>query len=90
MIGRTVARLAVQQGYEAMVSNSRDARTVSGTMIDQNRRGRREVWRAEPLAGKVLLDANSFYPQHDSQMAALDSHSTTARWDCLPGLQLLP
>jgi predicted dinucleotide-binding enzyme len=31
----------------------------------------------EPLAGKVVLDANNYYPQRDGQIAELDDESTT-------------
>ena len=31
----------------------------------------------EPLAGKVVIDTNNYYPQRDGQIAALDNESTT-------------
>ena len=31
----------------------------------------------EPLAGKVVIDTNNYYPQRDGQIAALDDESTT-------------
>jgi predicted dinucleotide-binding enzyme len=31
----------------------------------------------EPLAGKVVLDANNYYPQRDGKIAELDDESTT-------------
>jgi hypothetical protein len=31
----------------------------------------------EPLAGKVVIDANNYYPQRDGQIAELDDESTT-------------
>ena len=31
----------------------------------------------EPLAGKVVLDTNNYYPQRDGQVAELDDESTT-------------
>ncbi|MDO9457511.1 NADPH-dependent F420 reductase [Nocardioides sp.] len=31
----------------------------------------------EPLAGKVVLDTNNYYPQRDGQIAELDDESTT-------------
>ncbi|BBH71581.1 NADP oxidoreductase [Actinoplanes sp. OR16] len=32
---------------------------------------------AEPLAGKVLIDTNNYYPERDGRIAALDDGSTT-------------
>jgi predicted dinucleotide-binding enzyme len=32
---------------------------------------------AEPLAGKVVIDTNNYYPQRDGQIAALDEGSAT-------------
>lgn len=32
---------------------------------------------AQPLAGKVVVDANNYYPQRDGAIEALDSHATT-------------
>jgi predicted dinucleotide-binding enzyme len=31
----------------------------------------------EPLAGKVVIDTNNYYPQRDGQIAELDNESTT-------------
>jgi predicted dinucleotide-binding enzyme len=33
---------------------------------------------AEPFAGKVVIDANNYYPQRDGQIAELDSGETTS------------
>jgi predicted dinucleotide-binding enzyme len=32
---------------------------------------------AEPLAGKIVIDTNNYYPQRDGHIAALDDESTT-------------
>ncbi len=32
----------------------------------------------EPLAGKIVVDANNYYPQRDGQIAELDSRSATS------------
>jgi predicted dinucleotide-binding enzyme len=32
----------------------------------------------EPLAGKVVIDTNNYYPQRDGQVRELDDHSTTS------------
>ncbi len=31
----------------------------------------------EPLAGKIVIDTNNYYPQRDGQIAELDNESTT-------------
>jgi predicted dinucleotide-binding enzyme len=31
----------------------------------------------EPLAGKIVIDTNNYYPERDGQIAALDNESTT-------------
>ena len=32
----------------------------------------------EPLAGKVVIDTNNYYPQRDGQIPELDDESTTS------------
>lgn len=32
---------------------------------------------ASPLAGKIVMDANNYYPQRDGQIAEVDAHQTT-------------
>ena len=31
----------------------------------------------EPLAGKIVIDTNNYYPQRDGHIAELDNESTT-------------
>jgi 8-hydroxy-5-deazaflavin:NADPH oxidoreductase len=99
-IGQAVARLAVDHGYDVVLSNSRGPETladvVSGlgehadadTAEGAARRGDLVVvtiplqaYRdvpVEPLAGKVVIDTNNYYPQRDGQIASLDEGSTTS------------
>ena len=99
-IGQAVARLAVDHGYDVVLSNSRGPETladvVSGlgehadadTAEGAARRGDLVVvtiplqaYRdvpVEPLAGKVVIDTNNYYPQRDGQIASLDDGSTTS------------
>lgn len=96
-IGRAIAQLAVNQGHEVMVSNSRGPHTLmslvasigclTGTALRAAAFGEMVVVAvplrnyleipAAPLAGKVVLDANNYYPERDGQMAELDNQSTT-------------
>ena len=98
-IGSQVARLAVAQGYEVVISNSRGPETLADLVQELGPRARAatvaEVAKAaeivvvtiplksigtvpvEPLAGKVVIDTNNYYPQRDGHIAALDDESTT-------------
>ncbi|NDL63669.1 NADPH-dependent F420 reductase [Acerihabitans arboris] len=96
-IGRAIARLAVDQGHEVMVSNSRGPHTLTSlvasigcltgsaeqaaafgevVVVAVPLKNYREIPVA-PVAGKVVLDANNYYPERDGHMPELDNHSTT-------------
>ncbi|MFI7549798.1 NADPH-dependent F420 reductase [Micromonospora sediminimaris] len=99
-IGGTVARLAVNAGYDVVLSNSRGPETLTdlvdelgprasaGTVEAAARAGDLVVvtiplksYRsvpAEPLAGKVVIDTNNYYPQRDGQIPELDAGSVTS------------
>lgn len=99
-IGGTVARLAVDAGYDVVLSNSRGPETLidlvetlgahasAGTTQDAAQVGDLVVvsvplkaYRAvpvEPLAGKVVIDTNNYYPQRDGTFPELDSGETTS------------
>jgi predicted dinucleotide-binding enzyme len=98
-IGSQLARLAVQHGYRAVLSNSRGPETLgdlvaeigdgasAGTAVDAARAGHVVVVTiplknidsvpVEPLAGKIVIDTNNYYPQRDGHIAELDDESTT-------------
>jgi len=98
-IGSQVARLAVRNGYDVVISNSRGPETLStlvaelgpkaraGTPLDAARTGDIVVvtiplknYRSvpvEPLAGKIVIDTNNYYPQRDGHIPELDNESTT-------------
>ncbi|HEU5021640.1 MAG TPA: NADPH-dependent F420 reductase [Bryobacteraceae bacterium] len=98
-IGSQVARLAVANGYDVVISNSRGPETLSalvaelgpkaraGTADDAARSGDIVVvtvplknYRAvpvEPLAGKIVIDTNNYYPERDGHIPELDNESTT-------------
>jgi predicted dinucleotide-binding enzyme len=99
-IGSQVARLAVGNGYEVVVSNSRGPETLAtlvaelgpraraGTVIDAAKSGDIVVvtiplknYRTvpvEPLAGKIVIDTNNYYPSRDGHIRELDNESTTS------------
>jgi len=98
-IGSQVARLAVAQGYNVVLSNSRGPETLSPLIAELGPKARaatpseaaqaadiavvtvplknyRQV-PVEPLAGKVVIDTNNYYPQRDGHITELDNESTT-------------
>ncbi|WBB94725.1 NAD(P)-binding domain-containing protein [Verrucosispora sp. WMMC514] len=99
-IGGTVARLAVNAGYDVVLSNSRGPETLTdlvdelgpqasaGTADAAARAGDLVVvtiplksYRSvpvEPLAGKVVIDTNNYYPQRDGQIPELDEGTITS------------
>src|SRR5882672_112582 len=86
-IGSQLARLAVANGHEVVISNSRGPETLSALVTELGPKARAgtvaEAARAgdivvvavplksyrtipvEPLAGKVVIDTNNYYPQRD-------------------------
>jgi 8-hydroxy-5-deazaflavin:NADPH oxidoreductase len=98
-IGSQLARLAVQHGYDVVISNSRGPETLSALIAELGPRARAatpaEAARAgdivvvtvplknyrqvpiEPLAGKIVIDTNNYYPQRDGHIPELDDESTT-------------
>jgi predicted dinucleotide-binding enzyme len=98
-VGSQLARLAVKNGYDVVVSNSRGPETLGGLVKELGPRARagtpeeaatagdivvvtvplknyRHV-PAEPLAGKIVIDTNNYYPQRDGHIAELDNETTT-------------
>jgi 8-hydroxy-5-deazaflavin:NADPH oxidoreductase len=98
-IGSQVARLAVANGYDVVLSNSRGPETLQPLVSELGSKARaatpREAAQAgdivlvsvplkayravpvEPLAGKVVIDTNNYYPQRDGHIPELDDESTT-------------
>ena len=98
-IGSQIARLAVKNGHDVVISNSRGPETLAPLVAELGPRARAatvsEAAKAgdvvvvtiplkhyrtvpvEPLAGKVVIDTNNYYPQRDGQIPELDNESTT-------------
>jgi len=98
-IGGQLARLAVRNGYEVVISNSRGPETLSPLVAELGPKARAaaaaEAAKAgdlvvvtvplkayqtvpvEPLAGKVVIDTNNYYPQRDGHVRELDEERTT-------------
>ena len=99
-IGQAVAHLAVNAGYDVVLSNSRGPDTLQDVVAELGERADADTAEGaatrgdlvvvtiplknyvdvpvEPLAGKVVIDTNNYYPQRDGQIAELDDHSTTS------------
>lgn len=98
-IGSQVARLAVANGYNVVLSNSRGPDTLADLVKELGPKARAATpteaatagdivvvtvplrnYRSvpvEPLAGKVVIDTNNYYPQRDGHIPELDDESTT-------------
>jgi 8-hydroxy-5-deazaflavin:NADPH oxidoreductase len=98
-IGSQIARMAIESGYEVVLSNSRGPETLASLITELGPSARAatpdEAARAgdivvvtvplknyrqvpvEPLAGKVVIDTNNYYPQRDGHIPELDDESTT-------------
>jgi predicted dinucleotide-binding enzyme len=99
-IGSQVARLAVANGHDVVLSNSRGPETLSSLIAELGSRARAatpaeaakagdvvvvtiplksiHTVPAEPLAGKIVIDTNNYYPQRDGRFPQLDDESTTS------------
>ena len=99
-IGSQLARLAVANGYDVVISNSRGPETLVRPREGARAEGARrrpplEAAKAgdivvvtvplknyrqvpvEPLAGKIVIDTNNYYPERDGHIPELDNESTT-------------
>jgi 8-hydroxy-5-deazaflavin:NADPH oxidoreductase len=98
-IGSQIARLAVANGYNVVLSNSRGPETLAPLVAELGPKARAatpvEAARAgdivvitiplknyrtvpvEPLAGKIVIDTNNYYPQRDGRIPELDNETTT-------------
>lgn len=98
-IGSAVAKAAIAQGWDVVLSNSRGPETLGDLVADLGPSARAatpaEAAEAadlavvtiplkavgsvpvEPLADKVVIDTNNYYPQRDGEIAELEDESTT-------------
>ena len=99
-IGQAVARLAVDHGYDVVLSNSRGPETLAAVVDGLGPRAQADTSTGaatrgdivvvtvplkayqdvpvEPLAGKVVIDTNNYYPERDGRIAGLDGKTTTS------------
>jgi len=94
-IGSQLARLAVRNGYDVVVSNSRGPETLQDLVRELGPRARAGTPMqaaeagdvvvvtiplknigdvpAAPLAGKIVIDTNNYYPQRDGPRSSIAS-----------------
>ena len=73
----TLAALVAELGPSARAATAEDAaRTGDIVVVSIPLKNYRQVPVA-PLAGKVVIDTNNYYPQRDGHIAELDNESTT-------------
>src|SRR6478735_7465219 len=73
----TLAELVAELGPSARAATAEDAaKTGEIVVVSIPLKNYREVPVA-PLAGKVVIDTNNYYPQRDGHIAELDDESTT-------------
>ncbi len=73
----TLATLAAELGPNARAATAMDAAKVGEiVVVTLPLKNYREV-PVEPLAGKIVIDTNNYYPQRDGHIPELDNESTT-------------
>jgi 8-hydroxy-5-deazaflavin:NADPH oxidoreductase len=74
----TLADLVAELGPHASAATPLEAATAGDlVVVTIPLKAYRDV-PVEPLAGKVVIDTNNYYPQRDSHIAELDDESTTS------------
>jgi predicted dinucleotide-binding enzyme len=98
-IGSQVARLAVINGYDVVISNSRGPETLAPLIAELGPKARAATSQeaaaagdlvvvtvplknyrqvpVQPLAGKIVIDTNNYYPDRDGRIPELEEESTT-------------
>jgi 8-hydroxy-5-deazaflavin:NADPH oxidoreductase len=73
----TLATLVAELGPNARAATAMDAAKVGEiVVVTLPLKNYREV-PVEPLAGKIVIDTNNYYPQRDGHIPELDNESTT-------------
>src|SRR5262245_39269203 len=73
----TLAELVAELGPKARAATSGEAaRAADIAVVSVPLKNYRQV-PVEPLAGKIVIDTNNYYPQRDGHMKELDEESTT-------------
>ncbi len=73
----TLVDLVAELGPEARAATAADAAAAGDLVLVAIPTKNIDAVPVAPLAGKVVMDTNNYYPQRDGQIAALDDESTT-------------
>lgn len=73
----TLTDLVDQLGDRARAGTSAEAAAAGDVVVVTIPTKNVNAVPVEPLAGKVVIDTNNYYPQRDGQISALDDESTT-------------
>jgi predicted dinucleotide-binding enzyme len=74
----TLADLVAELGPRARAGTAADAAAAGDIVVVSIPLGAYPTVPVEPLAGKVVLDTNNYYPQRDGHIAELDEHKATS------------
>jgi len=73
----TLGDLVAELGGRARAARAEDAATAADIAVVTIPLKNIGAVPVEPLAGKIVIDTNNYYPQRDGNIAALDDESTT-------------
>mgnify|MGYP005813099117 CR=1 FL=1 len=73
----TLADLVAELGPKARAATANDAAASGDLVLVAVPLGHYQEVPVEPLAGKVVIDANNYYPRRDGRIAALDANEST-------------
>ena len=73
----TLSALVAELGPKARAGTAVDAATAGDIVVVTIPLKHYRAVPVEPLAGKIVIDTNNYYPQRDGHIAALDHESTT-------------
>jgi len=73
----TLADLIAELGPKARAATPSEAAEAADIAVVTIPLQAIETVPVEPLAGKIVIDTNNYYPQRDGQIAVLDDESTT-------------
>jgi predicted dinucleotide-binding enzyme len=74
----TLTELVTDLGERARAAPASEAAAAGDLVVVSIPLGAYPKVPVEPLAGKVVIDTNNYYPQRDGQIAELDDGSTTS------------
>src|SRR6059058_1128454 len=75
---QTLSGLIAELGPKAHAATAIDAAKAGDLVVVTVPLKNYRAVPVEPLAGKVVIDTNNYYPQRDGQIAELDDGSTTS------------